>query len=65
MTKLTRDPILLVIARDNLEAETRALAAGAVDFISLAKAQLQEAKRQGRNKVCGKELAGYFSNSLK
>lgn len=35
------------------------------DFISLAKAQLQEAKRQGRNQVCGKEFAGYFSNSLK
>ena len=35
------------------------------ELVSIAEAQLHEAKRQGRNRVCGQELAGYFSNSLK
>ena len=35
------------------------------ELVSIVEAQLYEAKRQGRNQVCGQELAGYFSNSLK
>jgi diguanylate cyclase (GGDEF)-like protein len=35
------------------------------EMVSNAEAQLREAKQQGRNRVCGLELAGYFSNSLK
>ncbi|MBI5591364.1 MAG: diguanylate cyclase [Deltaproteobacteria bacterium] len=34
-------------------------------LVSIVEAQLHEAKRRGRNQVCGQELAGYFSNSLK
>jgi diguanylate cyclase (GGDEF)-like protein len=35
------------------------------ELVSIAEAQLREAKQLGRNRVCGQELAGYFSNSLK
>ncbi|MDO9111610.1 MAG: diguanylate cyclase [Desulfatirhabdiaceae bacterium] len=35
------------------------------EFISAVEAQLHKAKQQGRNQVCGQELEGYFSNSLK
>jgi diguanylate cyclase (GGDEF)-like protein len=34
------------------------------ELISIVEAQLHEAKRLGRNQVCGQELAGYFSNSF-
>ncbi|MFH0995671.1 MAG: diguanylate cyclase [Pseudomonadota bacterium] len=35
------------------------------ELVSIVEAQLNEARRQGRNQVCGQELAGYFSNTLK
>jgi len=35
------------------------------ELVSIAEAQLREAKQQGRNQACGQELPGYFSNSLK
>jgi len=34
------------------------------EMVSLAEVQLREAKQLGRNRVCGQELVGYFSNSL-
>jgi diguanylate cyclase (GGDEF)-like protein len=35
------------------------------ELVSICEAQLYKAKQQGRNQVCGQELAGYFSNSVK
>jgi diguanylate cyclase (GGDEF)-like protein len=35
-----------------------------VEVISLVEAQLSQAKQQGRNRACGRELPGYFANTL-
>ncbi len=35
------------------------------ELLSIAEAQLSEAKRQGRNQVCGLELEGYYTHALK
>jgi diguanylate cyclase (GGDEF)-like protein len=35
------------------------------EVLSIAESQLREAKQKGCNQVCGQEMEGYFSNSLK